>query len=147
MLIHLEKSNGISILRQMADQIRAQCSSGKLLPGQQMPATRALALQLGVNQNTVHRAYDRLAAEGLLERRNGEGTFVAISMDATPMDVQREQLRQEIRRLVNRSLMLGLNPEDFFNLIDEALSAQPPEHAAANPPTQEGASPRNTENE
>ena len=42
-----------------------------------MPSVRRLADMTGMNRKTVHRAYTRLAAEGLLDLRPGSGTFIA----------------------------------------------------------------------
>jgi len=50
---------------------------GQLTPGDQVPSVRRLADQTGMNRKTVHRAYRRLAREGLLDLRPGSGTFVA----------------------------------------------------------------------
>ncbi|GAB3447277.1 PLP-dependent aminotransferase family protein [Phycicoccus ginsengisoli] len=50
---------------------------GRLSPGDRLPPTRELAVQLGVARGTVATAYDRLAAEGFLESRVGSGTYVA----------------------------------------------------------------------
>ena len=59
-----------------AEQIRVQCLAGLLEPGQCLPSVRQLAKELVVNVNTVVRVYECLAAEGLVEMRHGEGTFV-----------------------------------------------------------------------
>ncbi|WP_446665657.1 MocR-like pyridoxine biosynthesis transcription factor PdxR [Flexivirga sp. B27] len=52
-------------------------ASGRLPPGERLPATRAMAQELGVARGTVSTAYDRLVAEGYLESRVGAGTFVS----------------------------------------------------------------------
>ena len=49
---------------------------GRLAPGERVPPTRELAVQLGVSRGTVTTAYDRLVAEGFLQTRVGAGTFV-----------------------------------------------------------------------
>ena len=77
MFIRVEPTSGVPITRQIADQIRALCAGGAVKPGDQLPSVRVLARQLAVNQNTVLRVYERLTAEGLLERRHGSGTYVA----------------------------------------------------------------------
>lgn len=46
-------------------------------PGEALPSEQALAAELGVSQGTVRKALDSLAAEGLVERRQGKGTFIA----------------------------------------------------------------------
>ena len=77
------------ITRQIAAQIRAQCASRALKPGDRLPSVRALAAELAVNQNTILRVYERLTAEGLLERRHGDGTFVADRVPTGQMRAQR----------------------------------------------------------
>lgn len=52
-------------------------AAGRLPPGEKLPATRAMAAELGVARGTVAAAYDRLIAEGYLESRVGAGTFVS----------------------------------------------------------------------
>ena len=85
------------ITRQIAAQIRAQCASGAIKPGDRLPSVRALAAELAVNQNTILRVYERLTAEGLLERRHGDGTFVADRIPTGQMKAQRQLLREQNR--------------------------------------------------
>ncbi len=77
MFLRVEKGSAVPISRQIADQIRALCLTGRLKPTQQITSVRELARELAVNQNTVLRVYERLSGEGILEMRHGEGTFVA----------------------------------------------------------------------
>ncbi len=65
------------VYRQIADGIRAALVEGRLEPGQQLPPTRDLAKQLGVNRNTVIAAYDLLVETGAAEGHTGRGTFLA----------------------------------------------------------------------
>ena len=87
------------ISRQIAAQIRAQCASGALKPGDRLPSVRALAAELAVNQNTILRVYERLTAEGLIERRHGDGTYVADRVPTGQMKAQRRLLVQQIARV------------------------------------------------
>lgn len=57
--------------------LRAAIVDGRLPAGHRLPATRALAADLGVARNSVATAYERLVAEGYLTSRVGAGTFVA----------------------------------------------------------------------
>src|ERR1035437_6877279 len=100
MLFRIEPSSGTPITRQLSEQIRARCAGGQLKPGDRLPSVRAMAAELAVNQNTVLRVYERLTAEGLLERRHGDGTYVADHVPSGQMDAQRHLLRQEIARVV-----------------------------------------------
>jgi GntR family transcriptional regulator/MocR family aminotransferase len=62
--------------QQLFDQLQALICSGRLHAGTRMPSTRMLAEQFEISRNTVVLTYDRLTAEGLLESRPAQGTFV-----------------------------------------------------------------------
>ena len=122
MRIRVETSSGMPITRQIAAQIRAQCASGTLQHGQRLPSVRALAAELDVNQNTILRVYDRLTAEGLLERRHGDGTFVTDRVPTGQMKAQRQLLRQEIARAVELAKTLGVDAEELHRLLDDEIT-------------------------
>lgn len=121
MRIRVETSSGMPITRQIAAQIRAQCASGVLGPGERLPSVRVLAAELAVNQNTILRVYERLTAEGLLERYHGEGTFVSNRVPTGQMKMQRRRLREETIRLVELAKTLGIEPDEVHRLLDEAF--------------------------
>ena len=125
MRIRVETSSGMPITRQIAGQIRAQCASGKLQPGERLPSVRALAAELAVNQNTILHVYERLTAEGLLQRRHGDGTFVADRVPTGQMRVQRQLLRQQIGRVAELAKTLGVEPEELHQLLQETLDEGP----------------------
>ncbi|WP_137886217.1 PLP-dependent aminotransferase family protein [Pseudomonas sp. 2FE] len=73
--IHLDRRQGLS--RQLYQALRERILGGQLSSRVRLPASRDLAAALGVSRNTVVRAYDQLYAEGYLEGRIGDGTYVA----------------------------------------------------------------------
>jgi GntR family transcriptional regulator len=122
MQLSIEPSSGVPITRQIADQIRTHCASGFLRPNDRLPSVRELARQLAVNQNTILRVYERLTAEGLLDRRHGAGTYVARLPPAGQLRAQRQVLRDELRRLTRRALAIGIDPTDLHEMLDRALA-------------------------
>ena len=66
-----------SLAREVADQVRALIASGSLAPGDRLPPERELAVRLGVSRPTLREAVGALVIIGLLESRQGAGTFVA----------------------------------------------------------------------
>ncbi|WP_431302635.1 PLP-dependent aminotransferase family protein [Sediminicoccus sp. BL-A-41-H5] len=77
LLLGLDRPGSVPLLRQLYLELRRAILSGVLPPGARLPATRALALQLGVARNTVVAAYDQLLAEGFIEGRTGAGSYVS----------------------------------------------------------------------
>lgn len=70
----------VPLYRQIYDSIRLGILNGKFASQTRLPASRALADQLGVSRMTVLNAYDQLFAEGYLEGKSGSGTFVATKL-------------------------------------------------------------------
>ena len=77
MQIHISPNDGVPIYRQIVTQVKYLVACSRLVPGDEMPAIRALADQLIVNPNTVARAYRELERDGILLSRQGSGTQVA----------------------------------------------------------------------
>ena len=65
------------VYRQLAGYLRELVAAGRLGEGQKLPATRELAVALGLSRNTVNLAYEALASERLVTAHVGQGTFVA----------------------------------------------------------------------
>ena len=126
MYIRIERGVSTPISRQIAQQIRAQCLGGMLVPGQCLPSVRQLAKELVVNVNTVVRVYERLAAEGLVEMRHGEGTFVlqpsAARDVAAGLKQQREQFSRDFQASVRRGLLLGVAVPEMRRMLTATAS-------------------------
>ena len=75
--LNIDPDAATPVYRQIAEGIRAALDEGRLVPGQQLPPTRDLARQLGVNRNTVIAAYDLLVESGAATGHTGRGTFLA----------------------------------------------------------------------
>ncbi|MEV6181307.1 PLP-dependent aminotransferase family protein [Streptomyces sp. NPDC052015] len=75
--LHLEADVGEGRRAGLERALRDAVRNGRLAPGTRLPATRRLAVEVGVSRNTVKAAYDQLVAEGYLTARQGSGTRVA----------------------------------------------------------------------
>lgn len=72
----LDRESGTPLSRQICDALRNRIADGRLAAGDALPASRALAEDLGVSRSTVVTAYDQLAAEGYAAGRRGSGVYV-----------------------------------------------------------------------
>jgi DNA-binding FadR family transcriptional regulator len=70
-----------SLARHAADHLKALIASGSLAPGDRLPPERELAVRLGVSRPTLREAVGALVIIGLLESRQGAGTFVSRTAD------------------------------------------------------------------
>jgi DNA-binding transcriptional regulator YhcF (GntR family) len=121
MLLIVDRHNGIPAYRQLMDQIRFQVASGVLAAGAELPSTRALSAELGLNPMTISKAYAYLEREGLLERRPGRPLVVrelAIENEQPQLD----ELRRALAPLVTIVRQLGVDNERAQELFGELLA-------------------------
>ncbi|WP_413504517.1 PLP-dependent aminotransferase family protein [Serratia grimesii] len=78
-----EHTNG-TLRERVCSTLRRAIHAGALINGQRLPSSRILAKDLGVSRVTTEAAYSQLEAEGYLQRRVGQGTFVVISIAKSP---------------------------------------------------------------
>src|SRR4051794_38937651 len=75
--LHVNRDGEVPVSTQLAWQLQALITGGRLQPGERLPSVRRLAEVAGVNVNTVRAVYDRLEGEGFVLTQHGRGTFVA----------------------------------------------------------------------
>lgn len=78
--LRIDETAGLPIHRQIYDGLREAILGGILRPGQQVPSTRALAVELSVSRQPVLCAYEQLLHEGYFDSRTGSGTFVSATL-------------------------------------------------------------------
>ena len=119
MYIHLNPGSPVPLYGQVVEQVRLALASGVLRPGDRLPGIRELAERAAVNPLTVVRAYNELIAEGVLEARQGLGTFVA--QGARRMSqLQKEKVVQDwAEELVSRAVRLGLEKGQLLRIVGE----------------------------
>ena len=134
MFLHVERGSSVPISRQIAEQLRSQCLTGMLKPGEKLSSVRDLAQQLAVNVNTVFRVYERLAAEGLIELRHGDGTYVCPrrTQANSQLAAQRDRFQREFDAIVQQGMMLGYSAAELrARLTVTAAAAESEAQAAA----------------
>ena len=100
-LVSLDTRDPTPIYAQLERGLRAAMAAGRLRPGDQLPTVRQLAVELGINANTVGRVYSELERAGVLETRRGVGSFVT----ATPTEARSaSQHERRLRAFVTRVL-------------------------------------------
>jgi GntR family transcriptional regulator/MocR family aminotransferase len=99
--IELDRRQGLT--RQLYQALRQRVLDGRLVSGTRLPASRDLAAALSISRNSVVRAYDQLYAEGFIEGRVGDGTYVA-QLPQTPLS------SKKLSTKVSTGLSTGLSP-------------------------------------
>jgi GntR family transcriptional regulator len=121
--IHIATIDGVPIYVQIVNQIKYLVASGRLSPGDELPAIRVLAEQLIINPNTVARAYRELELAGIVEKRRTAGTYV--SDQGSPL-ARRERVKiltQRIDALLAEARQMDFAFEDLVKLLEQRSAA------------------------
>ncbi len=122
MLILVDLHSGVPVYRQLMDQVKFHIASGLLKPGDELPSTRALSAELGLNPMTISKAYSYLEREEVIERRPGRPHVVrAVSEDVSHWR-KRQQLRESLAASVTIARQLGIADEEALRVLADLLA-------------------------
>ena len=115
----VDRTSGIPFYIQACEQIRLLIRRGALQSGDSMPTVRSLAVELGVNANTVARVYRDLQREGYLRLEQGVGTFVADATEGRAIE-ERDfaKIAAKARDLIRLGRRAGLGERELLQLVE-----------------------------
>jgi DNA-binding transcriptional regulator YhcF (GntR family) len=124
--LKIDRDGEIPIGVQLAWALRARIGDKRLVPGQRLPGLRELGEMVGINANTARVVYQRLEQEGLIDSRQGTGTFVAnVTQEPSAVGQIAADAAQEARRT-------GVDPREVAAALYVTTEA-PAADAAAHP--------------
>ncbi|MEV0678280.1 GntR family transcriptional regulator [Actinosynnema sp. NPDC050436] len=118
----IDRSSGLPAYLQLVRQVREALRLGWLGPGDRLPTVRDVVASSGVNANTVLKAYRELEMSGLVEARQGSGTFVKAGLGTTDPEVM-AVLRARLADWVRGARAAGLEDEDIDALVRSVVAA------------------------
>ena len=112
----LVPDSSVPIFRQIADGLRASMARGAVGPDNRLPSVRALAESLGVNPNTVHKAFTELEREGLVVGERGRGMVVRDGVRRAARTAGEESVVDRLADAVRLAQAIGV-PEERFQVL------------------------------
>ena len=114
--------SGVPIYVQLVQQITHALEIGILHAGDQLPTVRQLASELTIAPNTIIKAYDELARQGLIESRQGIGTLVTANLHGIMRQHQLDALFEQMGALVRDAANLGIAEQEVRDHIERDLA-------------------------
>jgi GntR family transcriptional regulator len=97
------------VYRQIVDGLRALLVSGAFRPGDKLPTVRQMAIDLGVNHNTVAEAYRLLAEEGWLDLKRHHGATVLLRESQHAGPQRQEEFARRLQELTALAIADGVD--------------------------------------
>lgn len=120
MLLDMSLQSGVPIYEQLYGRVAELVARSVLEPDDQLPTVRSLAKDLGVNPNTVQKAYQQLERDGIIYSLAGKGSFIAGKDKSIPAIRTRAVLA--FRTAAEEALRAGMTKRELCGEID-ALEA------------------------
>lgn len=105
------------IYEQLIEQLRKQLFLGVAQAGQPLPSVRQLATELGINPNTIQKAYRRMEAEGMIVSVPGKGSFISDDL-ADMLKKQRGEQMEKTKMQIITCREMGLDQQLIHELTD-----------------------------
>ncbi|GAA5184317.1 GntR family transcriptional regulator [Rugosimonospora acidiphila] len=116
----IDRSSSVPAYAQLIRQVREGLRMGVLQPGDQLPTVRSVVTSCTVNPSTVLKAYRELELSGLVEARQGAGTFVTGRLGGADPHVM-ARLRTGLARWLGQAREAGLEDEDVQALFASVI--------------------------
>ena len=109
--------DGVPIYLQIVKHIKSGIVSGTVVNGDEVPSRRVLSALLGVNPNTIQKAYKMLEDEGLMESRSGAKSYMCLN-EKIVGEVRRQLLESDATAIISSLKQMGLSKEEALVLIE-----------------------------
>ena len=116
--------SSVAVYVQIENHIQFAIASGKLKATDQLPSVRELSERLGVNPNTVAKAYRDLEVMGLLYTRRGMGVFINKGVEAQCKEECRRRVLERLHESTSEAKSSGMAKKDILEVIDKSMSLE-----------------------
>lgn len=114
---HFHAEEGMPIYLQIVRHVKRGIVSGTVVHGDEVPSRRQLSALLGVNPNTIQKAYAMLEEEGLMTSHTGAKSYMTLTSDVVRA-VREELLRADALSVIEALRQMGLDKAEAISLIE-----------------------------
>lgn len=124
MLSNIDIHSSVAVYMQIENHVQFAISAGELKPGDQLPSVRELSERLGVNPNTVAKAYRDLEVMGLLFTRRGMGVFVNKGIEAKCRQDCHRKICKRLHEITAEAKAAGMSKAQIAEIIDKSYAME-----------------------
>src|SRR5574344_2201105 len=114
---YIELSSKSPIYEQLSEEYKKLILLGVFKEGEKLPSVRELGFELGINPNTVARAYEILISEGLVESYEKKGIYVIYKED-------KQVLKDNVKKKIEEMKTAGIKKDELIQIVNNVYGGQ-----------------------
>ncbi len=123
MLERVNIRSSVSVYEQIENQVKFAIASGKLKGTDQLPSIKELGDRLGINFNTVAKAYRDLEVMGLIYTRRGMGCFIQKGVQKKCREDCYTRVAKRVNEVVQEAKAAGISKKFLLTIVSKSLQA------------------------
>ena len=113
-----KQQTGVPIYLQIVNYIKRSVAAGSVKDGDELPSRRWLSARLGINPNTVQKAFSALELEGIIVSKGGSGSVFTLSEEKLK-GIRAELLKEDLEKTVTGLKSSGLSLKEAVELMSK----------------------------
>ena len=122
-MFSLDSRSGKPIYEQLYNKIFELSVSGVIKADEKLPAVRQLAKELGVNPNTVQKAYAQLEHDGIIYSQGGRGSFIAPTDNLSV--IAKNKAKSDFEEKAKAAISIGVEKAELISIIENIERSEP----------------------
>ena len=116
--ITVDLRSRVPIYEQIVNNVKEFVLAGIFMPDEQIPSIRQLTQQLGINPNTIQKAYAELERQGVIYTLAGRGAFISADTNGLA-DAKRGEILSDIEDSVSEAKKYFIPKESINNIVEK----------------------------
>lgn len=124
MMTSVNIESSVPVYEQIENHVQFAIASGSLKSGDRLPPVKALAEQVGVNFNTVAKAYRDLEVMGLIYTRRGMGCFVKDNQQKQCRSNCRKRIAENLHEATQEAVAAGISKSELTKIVSKSFASE-----------------------
>lgn len=122
MFIEIDFESDLPIYTQIYNQVIKGVSKGELADGEELPSVRQMSSDIGVDKNTVIKAYNLLKQDGIIAMHRRKGAVIASKEKRTMTEMMQKKLAEELEVFIATGLCFQLSKAEILQMVEKVMS-------------------------
>lgn len=119
-MVEVDFRSRMPIYEQLVENYKELIIKGILSEDEKLPSVRALSKELGINPNTIQKAYRELEKQEYIYSIKGKGSYVMVRQERKN-NQEKNMIKDELKKVMEQAVYSGITIEEIKHIVDEVV--------------------------